>query len=68
MTVKTVTLIDPEVALLVMDCIMFDQAKERCDTFAAYAKLDEVNARMATMSAPDLSAAQYEYEKATGQL
>lgn len=68
MAVKTVELVDPEVALLVMDCIMFDQAKERGDTFGAYAKLDEVKARMATMPAHDISDAKYYYEKETGQL
>ena len=45
---------------------MFDQAKERGDTFGAYAKLDEVKARMATMPAHDISDAKYYYEKETG--
>jgi hypothetical protein len=68
MSVKTVDLVDPEVALLVMDCIMFDQAKERGDSFSAHTKLDAVKARMATMPAHDLSDAQYYYEQSTGQL
>jgi len=59
----TVDLIDPEVALLIMDGIMLDQAKARGDTFAVHDQVNAVTARMATMPAEDIAAAQYYYEK-----
>lgn len=66
--ITTPDLIPADQALLVMDCIMFEQANARKDTWAAYSHLDSVRARMAEMPAHDLADAQYHYNKATGQL
>lgn len=64
MTSRTVDLIDPEIALLVMDGLMFDEAKKRGDTFAAHDHMNSMNERMVAMPADDIAAAQYYYEGA----